>query len=179
MEVLLTVRNINHSIRISIEFDLIVAFDLERMADSAFENLLFDAAVKFLEELVKKSEDEINSGILKMDNLFNHKVDLQKYRMHLNTTKKVHDDWLDKRGQYGIKRRCNKYPFDSRLRKKKKFRKNHNAPVINSRKEIERYATLKGQADRNVEYQIATQLQVDKLCRGSQLRVITKFDIIL
>ena len=47
------------------------------------------------------------------------------------------------------------------------------------RKEIERYATLKGQADRNVEYQIATQLQVDKLCRGSQLRVITKFDIIL
>ena len=71
------------------------------------------------------------------------------------------------------------YYFHSRLRKKKKFRKNHNALVINSRKEIERYATLKGQADRDDEYQIATQLQVDKLCRGSQLRVITKFDIIL
>ena len=149
------------------------------MAGSAIENELFDAAVEFLEELVKTSEQEINLGISSVNDLFHHKVELQKYRINLKTTKKVHDGWLDKRGQYGIERRCNQYPFDSRLRKKKKFRKNYNAPVINSRKEIKRYATLIERSDKIDEYHISTQLQVDKLCRGSQLQVIPEFDITL
>ena len=149
------------------------------MAGSAIENELFDAAVEFLEQLVKKAEQEINFGITSMDDLFHHKVELQNYKIHLNTTKKIHDDWLDKRGQYGIERRCNQYPFDSRLKKKKKFRKNYNAPIINSRKEIKRYATLIGRSDKIDKYHISTQLQVDKLCRGSQLQVIPEFNIIL
>ena len=163
------------STRYDIDFDFIAAFDLERMADSAIANQLFDAAVVFLEKLVKKSEEEINIGILRMDNLFHHKVELQKYRVHLNATKKEHDYWLDKRGQYGIERRCNQYPFDPVLRKKKKFKKGYNATLINSRRLVKYFNMAineKGNTTKMDEYQISTQLQVDKLCRGGQLRVM-------
>ena len=111
-------------------------------------------------------------GITTIDHLFQHKVDDQKYKIHLNTTKKVHDDRLDKRGQFSRQRRCNQYPFDPELRKKKKFKKGYNATIITSRGLVKQYMSIKGQGPETDEFMISTQLQVDKLCRGGQLRVI-------
>ena len=110
-----------------------------------------------------------------MNHLFGHKVELQHYIKRLNTTKKIHDDRLDKRGQYSRERRCHQYPFDPMLRKKKKFQKGYNATLINTRSAV-KYFTMEMNKNRNTkkmdEYEISTQLQVDKLCRGGQLRVI-------
>ena len=148
---------------------------MERISYSGINHQLYDAAVEFLEKLVKKSEEEINIGITGIDHLFGYKVQLQHYKIHLNTTKKVHDDFLDKRGQYSRQRRCNQYPFDPVMRKKKKFKKGYNATVINSRRLVKYFnmaINKNGENEKMDEYQISTQLQVDKLCRGGQLRVM-------
>ena len=158
---------------------LISAFDLERIAYEGIKNELFDAAVEFLEQLVRKSEEEKKLGIETIDHLFQHKVDVHKYKIHLSTTKKVHDDRLDKRGQFSRQRRCNQYPFDPELRKKKKFKKGYNATLITSRGLVKQYMhSAKVQGPVADEFMISTQLQVDKLCRGGQLRVIRNMIVI-
>ena len=158
---------------------LISAFDLERIAYEGINNELFDAAVEFLEQLVRKSEEEKKLGIETIDHLFQHKVDVHKYKIHLSTTKKVHDDRLDKRGQFSRQRRCNQYPFDPELRKKKKFKKGYNATLITSRGLVKQYMhSAKVQGPVADEFMISTQLQVDKLCRGGQLRVIRNMIVI-
>ena len=144
----------------------ISAFDLERMAYQGIKNKLYDAAVEFLEKLVEKAEKERKLGITSIDYLFNHKVDDQTYKTHLKVTKKIHDDLLDRKGQFSIQRRCNQYPFDPELRKKKKFKRGYNATSILTRKAMSSFS------DDPEKYRISTQLQVDKLCRGGQLRVI-------
>jgi len=146
------------------------SFDLERIAYQGINHQLYDAAVEFLEKLVEKSDEEKKLGIKTIDHLFNHKVDSQKYKTHLSTTKKVHDDRLDKRGQFSRNRRCNQYPFDPELRKKKKFKKGYNATLIDTRSKAKSYMGLKGQSEKMDEYEINTQIQVDKLCRGGQMR---------
>ena len=145
----------------------ISAFDLERIAYQGINNKLFDAAVEFLEKLVEKAEKEKKMGITSIDFLFKHKVDDQAYKTHMKVIKKIHDDMLDRQGQFSINRRCNQYPFDPELRKKKKFKRGYNATIILTRKAMR---SLK--SDNPEKYQISTQLQVDKLCRGGQLRVI-------
>jgi len=141
------------------------SFDLERMAYQGINNKLFDAAVEFLEKLIEKAGKERKVGITSIDYLFNHKVDDQAYKTHLKVTKKVHDDMLDKKGQFSNHRRCNQYPFDPELRKKKKFKRGYNATSILTRKAIRSL-----RSDNPEKFQISTQLQVDKLCRGGQLR---------
>ena len=41
---------------------------------------------------------------------------------HILTAKKIHDHYLDKTGVVGAKHRCNRLPFDDKLRKKKKYK---------------------------------------------------------
>ena len=41
---------------------------------------------------------------------------------YIQTSKKIHDHYLDKSGVVGVGHRCNRLPFDSKLRKKKKYR---------------------------------------------------------
>jgi hypothetical protein len=156
--------------------NIILAFDLTRFAYEATENELYDAAVESFEHLVKKSEQEKKSGIESIDWLFKHKVEPQKSRILLNTTKKAHDHKLDNQGQYGSQRRCNQYPFDPKLRKKKKFKKGYNPMIILDRLTTQKAILHETKPEKLAESKIATHLQVDKLCRGGQLRVhnITK-----
>ena len=83
----------------------------------------------------------------------------------------MHDNRLDNKGQFGLLRRCNQYPFDPKLRKKKKFRQEYNATVILDRKTLNYFFHPKRHETKGTERRISTQLQVDKLCRGTQLRV--------
>ena len=41
---------------------------------------------------------------------------------HIKTAKQIHDHYLDKTGEVGAKHRCNRLPFDEKLRRKKKYK---------------------------------------------------------
>ena len=148
----------------------ISAFDLTRMAYEATRNNLYDAAIERFEHLVKKSEEEKESGIEIFEHLYQHKVEPERNKVILNTTKKVHDHKLDKLGQFGQTRRCNQYPFDPELRKKKKFKKKFNPIILRDRATV-RVRIYDTDEEQRSQVKIATQLQVDQLCRGGQLRV--------
>ena len=137
------------------------------------EHELYDAAVEGFEHLVKKSDEETKLGIKSFDLLFNHKVEPERMRILMNTTKKRRDHKLDKQGQFGGLRRCNQYPDDQKLRKKKKFRKGYNPLTLRDRATVKHRLLYGTTPEKISEVKIATQLQVDKLCRGGQLRVNT------
>ena len=149
---------------------IILAFDLTRFAYEATNKELYDAAVESFEHLVKKAEEEKKSGIESFEHLFKYKVEPERMKILLNTTKKAHDHKLDKQGQFGTLRRCNQYPYDLQLRKKKKFKKGYNPLIIRDRITTKQH-TYETKPEKRSLGKIATQLQVDKLCRGGQLRV--------
>ena len=94
---------------------------MTRLAYEGTSNELYDASVSFFELLVEKSLEEVKLGIETISHLYDYQVEPTRYKILLNTTKKLHDDKLDKRGQFGLERRCNQFPFDPQLKKKKKF----------------------------------------------------------
>ena len=139
---------------------------------------LYDAAIAFFDVLIPKSIQEKASGIDTIDHLFGHKVDPEHYMILLNTTKKVHDHKLDKKGQFGREWRCNQYPYDPELQKKKKFENKYNATIVLDRATTEYFMSPRRNQKDGEAMQISTQLQVDKLCRGGQLRVRQCYNII-
>ena len=150
-----------------------LAFDLVRMAYEGVNHELYDAAVAFFELLVVKSLEERNAGIETIGHLYNHKNEVERFQILLNSTKKAHDHKLDKRGQFDRLRRCNQYPYDPELRKKKKFQKEYNATVIRDRQTVKYFFGAQRNDKHEEEIAISTMIQVDKLCRGNQLRVIS------
>ena len=57
---------------------------------------------------------------------------------HIKTAKQIHDHYLDKTGEVGAKHRCNRLPFDEKLRKKKKYKAAKKEP----KKRVEKDKTL-------------------------------------
>ena len=49
-------------------------------------------------------------------------VDLEDLKKSIKTAKTIHDHYLEKAGVVGAKHRCNRVPFDEKLRKKKKYK---------------------------------------------------------
>ena len=143
---------------------------MTRLAYEGNNNKLYDAATAFFELLVQKSTEEQKLGIQTISHLFDHKVEPRRNKILMDSVKKVHDHELDKHGQFGQQRRCNQYPFDEKLRKKKKFKEGYNYTKILDRKAMEIFFDKKTQKS-TIDHKISTQIQVDKLCRGTQLRV--------
>ena len=83
---------------------------------------LYDAATAFCEALVQTSSEEEKLGT-DLSHLWNDTITSKRAKILLKSAQKVHDHKLDKQGQFGLLRRCNKYPFDPKLRKKKKYKK--------------------------------------------------------
>ena len=157
---------------------IFLAFDLVRLAFMGINEHLYDAAIAFFDVLIPKSIQEKASGIETIDHLFGHKVDPEHYMILLNTTKKVHDHKLDKKGQFGREWRCNQYPYDPELQKKKKFENKYNATIVLNRATTKYFMSPRRNQKDGEAMQISTQLQVDKLCRGGQLRVRQYYHII-
>lgn len=73
----------------------------------------------------------------------------------------------------GRSHRTHQYPYDSKLKKKKKFKKGFvlEDPVL-GRQKLEQY---QAKSETNDEYHsklsFASEVQMDDLCRGKQLRV--------
>ena len=154
-------------------FSLVLGFDLTRISAEASNEQLYDAATAFFEQLVKKSGEEQRLGT-DLSHLWNETFTPERAQILLNTARKIHDHKLDKQGQFGALRQCNQYPFDPKLRKKKKFRREYNYTKILDRK-TQLYYDINFRKNDTVKaiQKISTKLQVRKLCRGGHLRVIT------
>ena len=140
---------------------------------AAHDHSMYGVSAGFFEVLVQKSIAEKTLGT-DSSHIYNYKAQPQIAKSQLMAIQKIHDHTLDKRGQFnGMQRRLNQYPFDPELRKKRKFWKELNATMILDRETLQYYdRTSKHNETNRQTYQISTQLQVDKLCRGGQLRVM-------
>ena len=67
--------------------------------------------------------------------------------------------------------RCHKLPFDTKLRKKKKFKKPKEIPRILGRKNCEDYhEKMKKDSESTVDVKNISEKQKDELCRGKEIR---------
>ena len=156
--------------------ELFVGFDLTRIMVEGSREGLYDAATAFCEALVQTSSEEEKLGT-DLSHLWNDTITPQRAKILLKSAQKVHDHKLDKQGQFGQLRRCNKYPFDPKLRKKKKYQKDYYYTKIVDRATQWYYERAEvGNETAKKELKISTGLQVDTPCRGGQLRVHISFD---
>ena len=154
-------------------FNVILAFDLHVLAVQASNNELYDASAAFFELLLRQTENEEKLGKLNYSHLWNFKITVQRAEQLVKLAYKVHDEKLIKRGQYGRKHRCNKHPFDPNVKKKKRYRDPANVTTILDRETLDYLVLVKERKPIvDIDFQISTTMQVDKLCRGTQLRVL-------
>lgn len=146
------------------------SFDLSRMALEASAHGLYDASAAFLEEATKKAALEAKEKI-DLSHLFGYNLTLKELQHMTTTAKKVHDEILVKRGMKSSHHRTFQYPFDPKLKKKKKFSKVKEMEIILDRAGWADLET-KSQKDEDakVKFIITQENQRDKLCRGQQLR---------
>ena len=69
--------------------------------------------------------------------------------------------------------RCHQYPYDKKLRKKKKFKKAFKLeePVLNRADTEMMHAAARNNEEVGTKLSFASEVQMDDLCRGKQLRV--------
>ncbi len=86
---------------------------------------------------------------------------------------KVHDHYLNTRGMMGRLYRTHQYPYDKKLRKKKKFKKGFQLeePVLTREKLEEAVVKSEHSTEEAQKLNFASEVQMDQLCRGNQLRV--------
>jgi len=146
------------------------SFDLERLAYTGENNRHYDVAVLFFEQLIQVSSKEIEQGMTDFHHLFDHQIKVKNYNNILSRIKKLHDEILDKHGQYWGNARCNKHPFVESTKKKKRKHKKYNATIILDRSKAKYYfSAMRNDSDVEIR-DIATRTQADALCRGGKLK---------
>ncbi len=101
-------------------------------------------------------------------------MDVAAFSQLTASVKKAHDHYLDTRGMMGRLHRTHQFPYDKKLRKKKKFKKGFKLedPVL-TRAALDKAMTEKqrdqGSAAQRLNF--VTEVQMDQLCRGKKLRV--------
>lgn len=142
------------------------------MGKEAGENGLHDSSCDMLEAAVELAEAEIAANV-DFSWLFEPVQSPEVLRKVTDTAKKVHDHHLDKRGMKSRTHRSHQYPYDKKLRKKKKFKKAFSLeePIL-SREKLEFYQNkAQDNDDYSAKLNFASEVQMDELCRGKQLRV--------
>ncbi len=94
--------------------------DMAEMGEAAFEQGWLDTTIKWLEEAKMAATDVEGHTTGDMDRSETTKSSLPE---RIAQVKRVHDETLDKRGPVSHRHRCNQLPFDSKMAKKKKYRK--------------------------------------------------------
>jgi len=160
------------------------------MGKEAEAHRLFDSACDFLGlavDLAKEKEEDLSFLFDQGQNLdelekFLEQTKKVKLRvdillMHFyndnNNYYKVHDHWLDRRGMKGRLYRTHQYPYDAKLRKKKKFRKAFKLeePILSRERTERMQARMEADNEVYAEWNFKSEVQLDELCRGKQLRV--------
>lgn len=166
-----------------------LVLDIFTMADQALKHKLFDAAVVFYQVLVnqipkKKSPSE------RFPLYFNNFQISNKMAKHLlERAKKIHDEVLASKGQFGLIHRCTSEPYRSTtaIYNHTKPMSHHTERISNRemvyrfKRKVRRKRTLLGrtkwvgdyklsETERN-KLQLLTVQQQDKLCTGEQIKV--------
>jgi hypothetical protein len=136
------------------------------MATQACDDSLFDSCTDFYQACLNVALNETEP----LD-LFDYKFDLAKTENALSVAKQIHDHRLDKMGRRSHMHRCHKKPFDEKLRKKKKYKKEEDLPMILDRDTFEK---LESKADKDSHtaglIKSISEKQKDDLCRGKEIR---------
>ena len=136
---------------------------------TALNSGLYDAAAPFFTYLISKTLEKKHALFADEHYFFGHKADLKRYESDLIKAKKKHDHFLQTKGQFGKKTRCNKYPYDFKVKRKMGPLNGHKDPNITYRMKSNRHDTT--WFNDYSKDMISTVMNVDVLCRGGHLRV--------
>ena len=120
--------------------------ELYQIGVSSVNEGYYDTGIQWLElardKLVMgENLDFLDGGIKQLDN-------------HIKAAKQIHDHYLDKSGVVGAKHRCNRLPFDEKLRKKKKYKAAKKEPkkrVEKDKKLVPLYTEFTDKTEQNGE----------------------------
>lgn len=149
----------------------ISSFDLTKMGTEASGNGLYDSAADMLELAISQRKKEIESKE-DLSYLRDYNMDIHTLETLAQTAKKVHDHYLDTRGQKSVAHRTHQLPFDKKLRKKKKFKKAFQLEdeILDRTKLNEYWDKSSGNSEILRKMNFISEVQKDELCRGKQLR---------
>ena len=108
---------------------------------------------------------------------------LKTFTRNLADAKKIHDHFLEKAGPVSSKHRCNRIPFDQKLRKKKKYKsaksENGKSRPVKDKKLIPLYQEFYNSSEsleRNIAYkEDKVRANFEDVCFGHKLRLIKIF----
>ena len=170
-------------------FSFIEAFDIHTIADQASAYGHYFSAVVFYELLIKQLMYEEKFGKLQYTYFGEPKISLEEATSLLRKTKRMHDSSMIQKGQHGKFYHCNSYPFDTKMRAKfdSKWKHQNNDFVLDrdtlfslkpndskQRRELGRkkWAEVKKyDQEESTRLFTATNIQMDILCNGTQMRV--------
>ena len=134
------------------------------------EAQLYDSCTDFLQACLDVGKNETYSNLFK---LYNYRFDFQNVKKQLDTAKQLHDHRLDKIGEKSHLHRCHKIPFDEKLKKKKKFKRPKELPLILGReKNMEIQEKAKNDNKVALFIKNVSEKQKDDLCRGKEIRLL-------
>ena len=160
------------------------------MASQAGKNGRYHGAVAFHELLVKQFENDLTKKVISYNHFEHNRITYLRAKYLLNVAKAAHDNAFLAEGQYGKYHKCNSRPISEKLFEKHFSEIPQNIPEIldrdtlfsytpNDRQErslygrkrwVEPHDTL--EVPKLFSVYIAAQMsQIDKLCRGTQIRV--------
>merc|ERR1711976_66773 len=144
------------------------SYDLCKMGLEGCNAQLYDSCTDFLQACIDTGKNESDADVFKH---YNYTFDFQNVKKQLDTAKQLHDHRLDRIGEKSHTHRCHKLPFDEKLRKKKKFKRPKELPMILGR---EKSTELHEEAKRNnkvaLDIKNMSEKQKDDLCRGEEIR---------
>jgi len=144
------------------------SYDLFMMGLEGCEAQLYDSCTDFLQACLDVGKNETYSNLFK---LYNYRFDFQNVKKQLDTAKQLHDHRLDKIGEKSHLHRCHKIPFDEKLKKKKKFKRPKELPLILGReKNMEIQEKAKNDNKVALFIKNVSEKQKDDLCRGKEIR---------
>ena len=161
-----------------IPFFYLLAYDLHIIASESYDAQLYDSCTDFLQACldVGKNEKPYENNVAKF---FNYKFDENHAQKLLDTVKNIHDHNLDKLGEKSNLHRCHKLPFNAKLKKKKKFKKPKELPVILGRDKAQEYHEKEAtDADAERIRKNISEKQKDELCRGKEIRPLAEVGLL-
>lgn len=142
------------------------AEELLQIGVSAVNEGYFDTGVEWIElakgKLFASSEDVFMTE------------DLKQIDSREKHSKQIHDHMLDHRGAVGAMHRCNRLPFDSKLRKKKKYRAARALKTTDRAKRdkhiIPLYSVGKTEDKKSGAHESSLRDNFEDICKGKEYR---------
>merc|ERR1712223_297310 len=151
------------------------SYDLHQIATESCDAQLYDSCTDFFQACldVGKNEKPNDNNVAKF---FTFQFDEKHVMKLLDNAKQVHDHNLDKIGEKSKLHRCHKLPFNAKLKKKKKFKKLKEMPVILGRDKLQEIH--ENDADAEKIRKFVSEKQKDELCRGKELRPLAELGLL-